>query len=292
LELLKPEILEKIQTLNLRAKIIVKGFLTGLHESPYHGFSLEFKQHRPYYPGDPISKINWKLYARTERYYLKKYQAETNLSAFLLLDKSNSMKFGKKISKFHYARTLAASLAYLLLRQNDSVGLVLFDSKIKSFIPARSKINHLKYILGTLNKNEPSGKTSISKALFDLLPLIKKRSLCILFSDLLEEPEQIIKIINVLKAKKHEVIVFHVLDRKELDFSFSDEALFRDMEDTKTVLVNPKSLKNYYKNKFDEFIMRYKSGFASTHVDYFRLFTDIPYNKALTEYLEKRKRLS
>jgi len=292
LELLKPEVLEKIRTLNLRAKIIVKGFLTGLHESPYHGFSLEFKQHRPYYPGDPVNKINWKLYARTERYYLKKYQAETNLSAFLLLDKSNSMKFGGKISKFHYARTLAASLAYLLLRQNDSVGLVLFDSEIESFIPARSQMNHLKYLLGTLSKNEPSGKTSISDALFELLPLIKKRSLCILFSDLLEEPERVIKIINVMKAKKHEVIVFHILDRKELDFSFYDEALFRDMEDSKTVLVDPKSLKSYYKDKFNEFISRYKNGFAANRIDCFQLFTDIPYDKALTEYLEKRKRLS
>jgi uncharacterized protein (DUF58 family) len=292
LELLKPEVLEKIRTLNLRAKIIVKGFLTGLHESPYHGFSLEFKQHRPYYKGDPINKINWKLYARTERFYLKKYQAETNLSALLLLDKSNSMRFGGKISKFHYARTLAASIAYLLLHQNDSVGLVLFDSKIQSFIPPRSKMNHLKHLLGTLSKNEPSGKTSIYDAIFQLLPLIKKRSLCILFSDLLEEPEKVIKIINVMKAKKHEVIVFHILDRKELDFSFPDESLFRDMEDSKTIIVDPKSLKVLYKNKFNQFITSYRNGLAPKRIDYFQVITDVPYDKALSEYLEKRKRLS
>ncbi len=292
MELLKPEILEKISTLNLRAKIIVKGFLTGLHESPYHGFSPEFKQHRPYYPGDPISKINWKLYARTERFYLKKYQAETNLSAFLMLDKSNSMKFGEKISKFHYARTLAASLAYLLLRQNDSVGLVLFDSKIESFIPTRSRMNHLKYLLGTLSKNEPSGKTSISNAIFELIPLIKKKSLFILFSDLLEDPKKVIKNINIMKAKKHEVIVFHILDRKELNFSFHNEALFRDMEDSKTILADPKNLKSLYKNKLNQFISRYKMGFAPKKVDYFQIITDIPYDKALREYLEKRKRLS
>jgi uncharacterized protein (DUF58 family) len=291
LKLLKPEVLEKIRTLNLRAKIIVKGFLSGLHESPYHGFSLEFKQHRPYYQGDPINKINWKLYARTERFYLKKYQSETNLSSFLLLDKSNSMKFGDKISKFDYARTLAASLAYLLLRQNDSVGLVLFDSRIESFIPARSRANHLNFLLGTLSKNEPSGQTSISNSIFELLPLIKKRSLCILFSDLLEEPERVIKIINVMKAKKHEVIVFHILDRKELDFSFHDESLFRDMENSKTILADPKSLKGLYKNKFDKFISSYKNGFAPKRIDYFQICTDIPYDKALTEYLEKRKRL-
>jgi uncharacterized protein (DUF58 family) len=292
LELLKPEVLEKVRTLNLRAKIIVKGFLTGLHESPYHGFSLEFKQHRPYYQGDPINKINWKLYARTGRFYLKKYQAETNLFSFLLLDKSNSMKFGEKISKFHYARTLAASLAYLLLKQNDSVGLVLFDSDIKSFIPSRSQTNHLKHLLGTLSKNEPSGKTSISNALFQLSLLIKKRSLCILFSDLLDEPEKIIKSINVMKAKKHEFIVFQILDRKELDFSYHGESVFKDMENSKTIQADPESLRVFYKDKFDRFLASYKNGFASHNIDYFQVTTDVPYDKALTEYLEKRKKLS
>jgi uncharacterized protein (DUF58 family) len=292
LELLKPEVLEKIRTLNLRAKIIVKGFLTGLHESPYHGFSLEFKQHRPYYQGDPLNKINWKLYARTERFYLKKYQAETNLSSFLLLDKSNSMKFGERISKFHYARTLAASLSYLLLKQNDSVGLVLFDSEIKSFIPARSQTNHLKYLLRAMSKDKPSGKTSISNALFQLFPLVKKRSLFILFSDLLDEPEKVIKNINVMKAKKHEVIIFQILDRKERDFSFHGESMFKDMEDSKTIQVDPENLRGLYRDKFNRFLSSYKSGFAPRHIDYFQLTTDVPYDKALTEYLEKRKKLS
>jgi len=292
LELLNPEVLEKIRTLNLRAKIIVKGFLTGLHESPYHGFSLEFKQHRPYYQGDPINRINWKLYARTERFYLKKYRAETNLSAFLLLDKSNSMNFGKEISKFYYARTLAASLAYLLLQQNDSVGLVLFDSEIESFIPARSQTNHLKHLLGALSRNEPSGKTSISNVIFQLLPLIKKRSLFILFSDLLEEPEKVIKNINVMKAKKHEIIVFHILDREELDFSFRGESMFKDMEDSKTVQVDPENLRGIYRSKLDRFLSTYRNGFAPSRVDYFQVVTDVPYDRVLTEYLEKRKRLS
>jgi uncharacterized protein (DUF58 family) len=292
LELLKPEVLEKINALNLRAKIIVKGFLTGLHESPYHGFSLEFKQHRPYYQGDPISKINWKLYARTERFYLKKYQAETNLAAFLLLDKSNSMGFGEKISKFHYARTLAASLAYLLLHQNDSVGLVIFDSAVETFIPPRSRINHLKYLLTALSKNEPSGKTSICDVIFELQPLIKKRSLFILFSDLLQNPEEVTKTIGLMKSKKHEVIVFHILDREELSFSFLGEALFRDMEDSKTLLVDPKSVKRLYKEKFNQFLSKYKTDFAAKRIDYSQVITDTSYDKALVKYLEKRKRLS
>jgi uncharacterized protein (DUF58 family) len=291
LELLKPEVLEKIRTLNLKAKIIVKGFLTGLHESPYHGFSLEFKQHRPYYQGDPINKINWKLYARTERFYLKKYQAETNLSAYILLDKSNSMKFGENISKFHYARTLAASLAYLLLKQNDSVGLVLFGSKIDSFIPARCRMNHLKYIFSVLSKEEPSGKTSISDVIFELLPLVKKRSLFIIFSDLLEDPDRVIKNISVMKAKKHEVIVFHILDRKELNLSYNTEALFRDMESPKSIFANPKNIRSLYKDKFEEFVLKYKTGFAPRQIDYSRIITDMPYDKVLTKYLDKRKNL-
>ncbi len=292
MELLNPEVLEKISTLNLRAKIIVKGFLTGLHESPYHGFSLEFKEHRPYYQGDPINKINWKLYARTERFYLKKYAAETNLSAFLLLDKSNSMKFGEKISKFHYARTLAASLAYLLLKQNDSVGLVLFGSKIDSYIPARSRMNHLKYIFSTLSNHEPYGKTSISNSILELLPLVKRRSLFIIFSDLLEDPEKVTKNISIMKAKKHEVIVFQILDKKELDLSFYTEALFRDMEDSKTIIADPKNIKNLYTKKFEEFISNYKMGFAPKRIDYSQIITDTPYDKVLTQYLEKRKHLS
>jgi uncharacterized protein (DUF58 family) len=292
LELLKPEVLEKISALNLRAKIIVKGFLSGLHESPYHGFSLEFKQHRPYYQGDPISKINWKLYARTERFYLKKYQAETNLSAFLLLDKSNSMGFGKNISKFHYARTLAASLAYLLLHQNDSVGLVLFDSKIGTFVPPRSRISHLKYLLTALSKNDPSGNTSICDVIFELQPLVKKRSLFILFSDLLENPKEVTKAIGIIKAKKHEVIVFHILDREELDFPFRREALFKDMEDSRTVLVDPKNVKKLYQDKFDRFLSKYKTDFAAKRIDYSQVVTDTSYDKALAKYLEKRKRLS
>ena len=291
MELLNPEVLEKIRTLNLRAKIIVKGFLTGLHESPYHGFFLEFKQHRPYYQGDPISKINWKLYARTERFYLKKYQAETNLSSYILLDKSNSMKFGENISKFHYARTLAASLSYLLLRQNDSVGLVLFDSKIESFIPARCRMNHLSYLFSTLSKKEPSGKTSISGSIFELLPLIKKRSLFIVFSDLLEDPDRVIKNISVLKAKKHEVIVFQILDRKEINLSYRTEALFRDMEDKVSIFADPKNIRNLYKEKFEEFISKYKTEFAPKRIDYARIVTDMPYDQALTKYLEKRKHL-
>ncbi|MEO0293523.1 MAG: DUF58 domain-containing protein [candidate division WOR-3 bacterium] len=291
MELLRPEILEKIKALDLRAKIIVKGFLSGLHESPYHGFSLEFKEHRPYYKGDPINKIDWKLYGRTERFFLKKYEAETNLSAFLLVDKSNSMNFGEEISKFQYTRTLAASLAYLLLRQNDSVGLVLFSAKIESFIPPRSQMNHLTHLLSSLSRNEPSGKTSLCDVIFELLSLVKKRALFIIFSDLLETPSNVTKTINIMRAKKHEIIIFHILDRKELEFPFRKEAIFRDMEDLKTLSTDPKSINLMYKDRFKKFLEAYKSGFAPKKIDYSQITTDTPYDYALVTYLKKRKRL-
>ncbi len=291
MELLKPEVIEKIGSLNLRAKIIVEGFFAGLHQSPFHGFSLEFQEHRPYYPGDPINKIDWKLYGRTDRYYLKKYQAETNLSAYLLIDKSNSMGFGDKITKFHYARTLAASLAYLLLHQNDSVGLVLFDSDIEVFIPSKSRLTHLKLLLKTLTKSEPSEKTSITNAAINLASLIRKRNLIIVLSDLLEDPEEVIRALKLLKARKNEVIVFHILDPDELNFEFGKESLFRDMEDGSKIPVNPQNVRELYEERFNRFLARYRLGFASNRIDYSLISTVTPYYKALSEYLIKRERM-
>jgi uncharacterized protein (DUF58 family) len=292
LDLLKPEIIEEVGSLNLRARLVVEGFLIGLHQSPFHGFSLEFHEHRPYYPGDPINRINWKLYGRTDRYYLRKYQAETNLSAYLLLDKSKSMDYGGKITKFHYARTLAASLAYLLLHQNDSVGLVVFDRGVKTFLPPKSRLTHLKLLLKDLANAEPSEKTSISDVIFNIAPMIKRRSLIIVFSDLLEDPDEVIKAFRLIRVRKNEVIVFHILDRDEREFEFTEQALYRDMEDYTTIPVNPLNIKELYRNRFNEFLKLYRSGFAHNRIDYSLITTDTPYNKALRKYLSKRKRLS
>ncbi len=291
MDLLKPEVIEKVGALNFRARLVVEGFLIGLHQSPYHGFSLEFCEHRPYYPGDPINRIDWKLYGRTDRYYLRKYQAETNLSAYLILDKSKSMDYGKEITKFHYARTLAASLAYLLLHQNDSVGLVIFDNEIKSLIPPKSSLNHLKLLLRDLANTEPSQKTSISDVIFNFASTIKKRSLIIVFSDLLEDPEKVMKAFKLVKVRKNEVIVFHILDSDEMKFNFTEQALYRDMEDHTTVPVNPLNIRDLYRKRFNQFLEQYRSGFAYNRIDYSLITTDTAYDEALSAYLIKRKRL-
>ncbi|MCK4527644.1 DUF58 domain-containing protein [candidate division WOR-3 bacterium] len=291
MELLQPEIIEKIGALNLRARLVVEGFITGLHQSPFYGFSLEFHEHRSYYPGDPISRIDWKLYGRTDRYYLRKYQAETNLTAYLLVDKSKSMNYGKGITKFHYARTLAASLAYLLLHQCDSVGLVLFDQKIRSFIPPKSRLTHLNLILKDLTNSEPSYKTSLSDVLFNLAPTMKRRSLIIVLSDLLDDQEEVINAFRLIKVRKNEIIVFHILDSDELEFDFNEQALFRDMEDYTTIPVNPVNIKDLYHKRFNRFLEQYKTDFASHRIDYSVVTTTTPYYRALSSYLSKRKRL-
>lgn len=291
MELLKPEIIEKVGNLNLRARLVVEGFLIGLHQSPYHGFSLEFREHRPYYPGDPISRIDWKLYGRTDRYYLRKYQADTNLSAYLILDKSKSMDYGKAITKFHYARTLAASLAYLLLHQNDSVGLVIFDKEISSLIPPKSKINHLKLLLRELTNAKPSQRTSIYDVIYNFASQVKKRSLIIVFSDLIEDPDEVIKAFKLIKARKNEVIIFHILDLDEMEFKFREQALYRDMEDHSIIPVNPLNIRELYLNRFNRFLEKYREGFAYNKIDYSLITTNTPYNNALSAYLNKRKRL-
>lgn len=291
MELLKPEVIQRIENLDLRARVVVKGFFAGLHKSPFHGFSLEFHEHRPYNPGDPINKIDWKLFGRTNRYYLKKYQAETNLSALLLIDKSNSMSYGEKISKFDYSRTLSASLAYLLLKQNDSVGLVLFDSKIRDYIPARSRKVHLKKILSNLQASKPSEKTSISGALMSIAEKIKKRSLIILFTDLLENPEEVAKTVGVLKARKNEVIVFHIMDPAEIDFNYEREAIFRDLEGNREFPVNPGNYRKIYREKMEEFLNDYRTNFAVRRIDYELLTTETSYFRGLSRYLGKRKRM-
>jgi uncharacterized protein (DUF58 family) len=291
LDLLKPEIIEKVGNLNLRARLVVEGFLLGLHQSPYHGFSLEFREHRPYYPGDPIKRIDWKLYGRTDRYYMRKYQADTNLSAYIVLDKSKSMDYGEEITKFHYARTLAASLAYLLLHQNDSVGLVIFDREITSLIPPRSKINHLKLILRELTKSKPSERTSIYDVMSNLSSQIKKRSLVIVFSDLLEDADKVIKAFKLVKVRKNELIIFHILDSDELIFNFSEQSLYRDMEDYSVIPVNPLNIRDLYLKRFKIFLEKYKIGFAYNKIDYSLITTDISYSNALNTYLRKRKRL-
>lgn len=290
---LVPEVLSRLKGMELKARLVVEGFLIGLHKSPYRGFSVEFAEHRPYMPGDEIRRIDWKIYAKTDRFYVKEYEEETNLKAYLILDASASMAFKSgKIDKLEYGRYLAASLAYLLLKQKDSVGLSIFDTKIRRYIPPRSASNHIHSLLKELGPVEPGGETNLSSTFHQLAEKIKRRGLIIVISDLLDDPEKVVRGLRHFRHRKHEVLVFHILDPWEINFPYHEPALFRDMESDEKLVVEPESLKREYKKRLEFFLNYYKSQCRDSLIDYVNLNTSTPFDRALFSYLTKRKRLS
>jgi len=283
--------LQNLKGLEIKARLIVEGFLSGLHKSPYQGFSVEFSEHRPYFPGDALKNVDWKVFARSERLFVKKFEEETNLRAYLILDTSNSMAFGSPLTKFQYSCYLTASLAYLLILQKDAAGLTMFSDRIKISIPPRSKKNHLYHLLSALSHYTPEGETNISKILFNIAPSLKKRGLIIIISDLMDKQSEVVKAIKALRAKKNEVIVFHILDRKEMDFMFSKPTIFIDLETKEKLAVEPSVIKQYYKRAILELIKGYRENFLENNIDYITAITDEPFNKALYRYFYKRKSL-
>jgi len=228
---LDPKTLTKIGSLDLKARLIVEGYISGQHKSPYHGFSVEFAEHRPYMSGDSTKNLDWKIFARRDRYFVKEFEEETNLKAYLLLDCSASMGYSsQKISKFEYASHLAAALAYLLIRQKDAVGLVTYDQAIKSYLPPSSKRVHLGPLLGQLEHSRPSSQTKTAPTLHHMAERIKRKGLVILLSDLLDIPDEVLFGLKHFRHKGHEVIVFHILDPMERTFGFHKEAIFEDLE--------------------------------------------------------------
>ena len=291
-EYLKPEILSKINNLELRAKLVVEGFITGLHKSPFHGFSVEFSQHRPYNPGDSLRYLDWKVYGRTDRYYIKQYEEETNLKSFILLDISNSMRYtSTSTSKLLYGKYLAAALAYLMLLQRDAVGLVLFDQQLRKLLPPRSATSYLQPLLSELEKCEPGHDTNVGFVLHNLAERIKRRGLIILISDLLDEPAHVISGLRHFRHNKNEVLVFHVLDPKELNFDFQGDVLFEDLETSERIRTFPWYIKRDYQKKVREFIAYLKSQCREDQIDYQLIETDTTLDLALMEYLIKRNHL-
>ena len=292
LKYLQPEVISSVKNLELVARLVVEGYLTGKHRSPFHGFSVEFSQHRPYMPGDNLRFIDWKVFGRTDRYYIKQFEEETNLRCHILLDVSKSMQYtSDKITKAQYASYLTAGLTYLMLQQRDSTGLVLFDDAIKSIIPARSVISHLNVILQAIDKVEYGSDTNISAALHKVAEQIRKRGLIILISDLLDDPLAILNGLKHFRHNKHEILVFHIIDPKELEFDFSGDVLFEDLESKDKLKTQPRYIQEIYKQKFGEYLDYLKVNFSNNRIDYQQLFTSTPYDKALTEYLLKRKRM-
>ncbi len=290
---LDPLILTKISNMFLRARFVVEGFIAGLHQSPFRGFSLQFAQHREYAPGDELKHLDWKVYGKTDRYCVKQYQEETNLKAYIILDCSASMGYGSSsnLSKFQYGSYLTASLAYLMLRQQDSVGLVTFDEIIKDYIPPRSNRAHLSMILGKLESLLPSGKTKISAVLKKMEQYIKRRGLIILISDFFDEQEEVLKSLKYFHFKKHEIIVFHLLDDSELEFPFEGLVLFEDIEKGTKVLTYPEVIKKRYEDSINHFVESYKLKCRENGIDYCFIRTSTPLDYALGIYLVKRQKL-
>ena len=291
---LDPAVVSRLGRLDLKARLVVEGFISGLHKSPFHGFSVEFVEHRQYMPGDPLRSVDWKVYAKSDRFYVKQYEDETNLRAHLVVDHSASMAFSSRpggVTKLEYARSLAAALAYLMLQQQDGVGLLTFAEKIETFVPARARRSHLDVILRELERMKPGGRTALGESLHHLAERVRRRGLVILFSDLMAPPEAVLSGLAHFRHRQHEVLVFHILDPAERAFDFSEPATFVDQETGEEVALEPWEVRGSYKDKMGAWLERYRSECRRTQVDYVALDTSTPYEEALFAYLEKRRRL-
>ena len=270
--------------------MVVEGFIVGLHKSPYHGFSVEFSEHRPYGIGDEVRHIDWKLWSKTNKYYVKQFEEETNLKANIILDQSNSMNYASGgTSKFEYAKILAASFAYILIKQQDAVGLALFNEKINKLIPPRSVPSHLNILLSNMENAQPSDKTNIANALHYSAEGITKRGLVIVISDLMDDTLSIINGLRHLRHKGHEVIVFHVIDKNESTFNFNERVKFIDNETSEEITTDPWHIAKDYIKLFKNFCKTLKSGCGQNRIEYIPIHTDESLDVALTELLVKRK---
>ncbi len=288
-----PSVLATLDNLEMRARVIVEGFIAGLHKSPKRGFSVEFTDYRHYIRGDDMRHVDWKLYGRSDKMYIKQYEDETNVRCYILLDSSASMGYASTtMSKLDYGRTLASALAYFIMRQRDAVGLITFDDKIKDYIPAKARQVHLIRILRSLNELQAGGQTNSVRPLSELAMTLNQKSLVILISDMLEDEQATIKTLMQLRAMGNEVIVFHVLDNQELMFNFNESTEFVDMENADTYIASPQAIRNAYLDNLQRYLDDCKKKCQSSGVDYCLLDTSQPLDKALASYLSRRTRSS
>jgi uncharacterized protein (DUF58 family) len=288
---LDPAIVARLGTIDLKAKTIVEGFLTGLHRSPFKGFSVEFAEYRQYLPGDDLATLDWKIYARTDRHVVKKFEEETNLECHILLDVSRSMGYGShEVTKLEYASYLAGALAYLMNRQRDAVGLLTFDERIRELLPSSARPGHLKAVLVTLERLALGTRTDIAKPLSDLVQAIRKRGLVVLISDLLDDPDRIIEGLKHFRYRGTDVVVFQVLDPHELSFPFERAARFRDLESDHEVVALPAAVRETYKARLDAMVANFRKVLGQNGIDYTLLDTSQPLEVALLAYLQTRRR--
>jgi uncharacterized protein (DUF58 family) len=289
---LDPEGLARVGNMELVARQVVEGFLTGRHRSPYHGFSVEYLDHRAYTPGDEIRTLDWKILARTNKYYVKLFQDETNLRAYVLLDCSRSMAFKSgKLTKLEYGSYLAAALTYLMLHQNDAVGMVLFDHEIRHYLPPRARPTQFRRILEVLDSSPAEGDTDIGAILHQVAERTHRRGLVIVISDFLDDVSRVVNCLQHFRHDNHEVIVFQILDDAEITFPFDRLTRFKDMEGVGRVVVNPKSLRSRYLARMNAFLDQLKTDCFERKISYNLTNTNQPYDVFLAEYLEKRSRM-
>src|SRR6476659_6221234 len=306
---LRPNVIAQVGRLDLRAKFIVEGFLSGLHASPFQGFSVEFSEHRKYTPGDDLKDLDWNVFAKTDRYYVKKFQAETNVTGYLVMDLSASMDWcgvremekakvggthhlhgagraeNERLTKFEYSICLAAALGYLMIHQQDPVGLVTCADKIRDVIPPRSKRTQLGNILAVLANLKPAGQTDLAHGLHQLAALIRTKSLIMVFSDLLTDPDPLLKSLYHLRHRGNEVILFHVLDEAEVQFPFEGVIEFEDAESPATLTLDARGMRSDYVKSINAFRERYRAECAKANIDYVAMDTSVSFDKALLEYL-------
>jgi len=286
---LDPAVVARLGTLELKARTIVEGFLSGLHRSPFKGFSVEFAEYRQYMPGDDLSTIDWKVFARSDRYYVKKFEEETNLDAHLMLDVSGSMGYGSgAMTKFEYGACLAASLAYLMNRQRDAVSLTAFDEKIVEMLPAASRPGHLRNILVTLDRLELGRETNLSKPLRQIVDSLSKRGMVVLISDMLDDPAAVIQALKHFQFRGNDVIAFQVLDADEIDFPFERATRFEDLETSEEIMAVPAAVREHYVKEMSALIERYRRELGAAGIDYQLLTTNRPLEFALMSYLSTR----
>ena len=286
---LNPQTLATLANMQLRARMVVEGFIVGLHKSPYHGFSVEFAEHRAYGPGDNLRYLDWRLYGKTDRFYVKQFEEETNLKAHIMLDMSRSMAYGSSdITKLQYGSYLSAALTYLLLRQQDAVGLTLFDTEIRTHIRPSSRSSMLNNILSHLENVIPGEETAIGHSLHHLADRINRRGLVIIISDMLDELDNILNGLKHFRHDRHEVLVFHVLDPREVDFGFEAQAKFKDMESGEILATEPWHIQKDYQAAVEHFRTNLGARCREQHVDYIPLTTDQSLDVALLAYLNKR----
>jgi uncharacterized protein (DUF58 family) len=290
-QFLDPAVIARLGTLELKARTIVEGFLTGLHRSPFKGFSVEFAEYRQYMPGDDLATIDWKVYARSDRPFVKKFEAETNVHGHLLVDVSGSMAYGSRgISKFEYAACLAASLGYLMHRQRDGVGLTAFSDRIVDRLPASTRPGHLRNLLAALDRLEVGSRTNLAKPLHQVADTLTRRGMAIVISDLLDDPGAVVSGLKHLQYRGSDVLVFHLLDPDELEFPFDRAARFEDLETGEEVTAVPGAVRAHYLKQIGGLVDRYRRELGAAGIDYRLLNTREPLEMALLAYLSARSR--